>query len=108
MFTDGFLGEIRTFAFAATPDNWLPCDGRMVQIRQYPALFSVTGIAFGGDGMSTFGLPDLRGKVPVHRQNYSLGERHPMSPPNEAFAASQGLLAFNICICFDGVFPPRQ
>lgn len=60
------LGEIRAFAgnFAPYP-NWLPCDGRLMPVAQYQALFSVIGTAFGGDGRTTFALPDLRGRVPV-------------------------------------------
>lgn len=64
-----FLGEIRLFAFDYAPqDGWLKCDGSLLQIRQNQALYSIIGIAFGGDGKTTFALPDLRGRVAVHPQ----------------------------------------
>lgn len=64
---DGFTGEIRLMAFNFTPRGWLPCDGRLLLINQNQALFALLGTTFGGDGMKTFALPDLRGRVPVHQ-----------------------------------------
>lgn len=61
-----FVGEIRMFAGNFNPVNYLPCDGRLLPISQFEALFSLIGTTYGGDGVSTFGLPDLRGRVPVH------------------------------------------
>lgn len=58
---NAFIGEIRPFAFRYTPEEWLLCDGQLVQMRQYEALFSILGFRFGGDQRNTFGLPDLRG-----------------------------------------------
>ncbi|HEY2829603.1 MAG TPA: phage tail protein [Thermoanaerobaculia bacterium] len=106
MYTIGILGEVRAFASSATPENWLPCDGRLVGISKYSALFSVIGIAFGGDGRSTFGIPDLRGKIPVHPTQYELGGQAGLSGAS-AFDY-QDVLAFNVCVCFDGTFPSRQ
>lgn len=60
---DYFLGEVRLFPFAWAPKGWLPCDGSLLQIAQNTALFSLLGITYGGDGKTTFGLPDLRGRV---------------------------------------------
>lgn len=60
-----FLGEIRVFAFGKIPREWLPCDGRELEIQKYAALFSLLGTAFGGDGTKTFKIPDLRGRTPV-------------------------------------------
>src|SRR5438270_10276293 len=54
------------FAFGYAPQGWATCDGQMLPISQYQALFAVLGTAFGGDGSNTFGLPDLRGRVPLH------------------------------------------
>jgi microcystin-dependent protein len=61
--SEPILGEIRAFAgnFAPYP-NWLPCDGRLLPIQQYSALFSIIGATYGGDGKATFALPDLRGR----------------------------------------------
>jgi len=62
-----FVGEIRMFAFPRIPVGWLPCDGSLQPITSYEVLFSKIGTTFGGDGVTTFGLPDLRGRVPVHQ-----------------------------------------
>lgn len=61
--TDAYLGEIQAFAFGFFPQNWLPCDGRTLQIRQYTALYSLIGTSYGGDGSTTFLLPNLVGRV---------------------------------------------
>ena len=60
-----FVGTILPFAGNYAPDGWLPCDGRSVSIQQYTALFSVIGTIYGGNGTSTFNLPDLCGRFPV-------------------------------------------
>ena len=59
-----YLGEIRTFSFGLIPKGWAPCQGQLMQVSQYQALFSLLGTTYGGDGSRTFGLPDLRGRVP--------------------------------------------
>lgn len=58
-----YLGEIRSFALQLIPRNWMPCDGRILRAHEYQALYSLLGDRFGGDGRSTFALPDLRGRV---------------------------------------------
>lgn len=63
--SDFFLGEIRAFAFDRIPRDWLPCQGQTLPISQNAALFSLLGTAYGGDGRTTFMLPDLRGQVPM-------------------------------------------
>lgn len=62
---DAFTGEIRLFPYIFVPEGWLACDGSLQSIQQYPALYSIVGVKFGGDGQSTFGLPDLRARVAV-------------------------------------------
>jgi microcystin-dependent protein len=64
--SDPFLGEIRMFGFNFPPRGWAFCDGQLLPISSYTALFSLLGTTFGGDGITTFGLPDLRGRVPIH------------------------------------------
>ncbi len=66
MMAEPFLGEIRLFSFGVIPKNWLPCEGQTLNINQNQALFSILGTTFGGNGTTTFALPDLRGCVPVH------------------------------------------
>lgn len=65
--SDAFFGEIRLFAFPRIPTGWLACDGSLQPISQNQALYALLGTQFGGDGVNTFGLPDLRGQVPVHQ-----------------------------------------
>lgn len=60
-----FLGQIKIFAFNRIPRGWLNCDGQLLQIRAFSALFSLIGITYGGDGKTTFAVPDLRGRVAV-------------------------------------------
>lgn len=62
-----FIGQIIMFAGNFAPKGWAVCDGQHLQIRSYPALFSVIGTYYGGDGRTTFALPDLRGRVPIHQ-----------------------------------------
>jgi microcystin-dependent protein len=67
--SEPFIGEIRAFAFGFVPVDWLPCDGRTLPISDNPTLYSVIGNVFGGDGRTTFALPDLRGRVAVQPQS---------------------------------------
>jgi len=62
----GFLGEIRLMSFGFPPEGWALCDGQLLSVKDYRDLFKVLGTTFGGDGDIAFGLPDLRGRVPVH------------------------------------------
>ena len=59
------IGQIEIFAFGNVPPGWAPCDGRLLPVNQNQALFSLLGIAYGGDGLRSFALPDLRGRVPI-------------------------------------------
>ncbi|WP_163938556.1 phage tail protein [Paraferrimonas sp. SM1919] len=64
--SEGFIGEIRIFAGTYAPQNWAFCDGRLMAINDNQALFSLLGTAYGGDGRVSFGLPDMRGRLPMH------------------------------------------
>lgn len=74
---EAFLGEIRMMAFSFPPKNWVLCNGQTMPINQNQALFSLLGITYGGNGQTTFALPDLRGRVPLHfgGADYALGIR---------------------------------
>jgi microcystin-dependent protein len=61
-----FVAEIRMFAGSFAPTGWAFCDGQLLPISQNTALFSLIGTTYGGNGVSTFGLPDLRGRTPIH------------------------------------------
>ena len=62
-----FLGEVRMFGFNYSPREWAFCNGNTIALGQNPALYSLLGTAFGGNGTTTFQLPDIRGRTPVHR-----------------------------------------
>ncbi|MBE0611631.1 MAG: phage tail protein [Dehalococcoidia bacterium] len=64
-----YVGEIRMFAGNFPPAGWLFCDGQLLPISENETLFQLIGTTYGGDGQSTFGLPDLRGRAPVHYGN---------------------------------------
>ncbi len=61
-----FLGEVRLFGFSFPPKNWALCNGQLMGINQNQALFSLLMTTYGGDGRTTFGLPNMQGRVPVH------------------------------------------
>jgi microcystin-dependent protein len=65
--SEPFVGEIRMFAGNFAPRAWAFCNGTLLAISQNQALFSLLGTNYGGDGRTTFGLPDLRGRVPMHQ-----------------------------------------
>jgi len=64
--SEPFLGEIRAFSFGFVPKGWAACAGQLLAINQNQALFSILGTMYGGNGVNTFALPDLRGRQPVH------------------------------------------
>ena len=64
---DPFIGEIRIFGFNYAPAGWATCSGQLLPISSNTALFSLLGTAFGGDGVRTFALPDLRGRAPMNQ-----------------------------------------
>jgi microcystin-dependent protein len=77
-----FLGEVRLFGGNFAPVGWALCDGQLLSISQNTALFSLLGVSYGGDGIQTFALPDLRGRVPAHQgqgsglSSYVVGESY--------------------------------
>jgi microcystin-dependent protein len=77
-----FIGQIELFAFNFAPKSWMVCTGQMMQISQNTALFSLLGTNFGGDGRTTFALPNLKGKEPMPGLQY--------------------------CIAIQGIYPPRD
>jgi microcystin-dependent protein len=78
---DTYIGTILLFAFNYAPEGWLPCNGNQLRVIEYQALFSLLGPTYGGDGKTTFALPNLTGKEPI---------------PG---------LAYYICV--QGTYPPR-
>lgn len=78
--SEPFVGEIRMFGFSRTPNGWQACDGSLLAISEYDTLFVLIGTTYGGDGVNTFAVPDLRGRVPIHQgqgpglSNYVIGQ----------------------------------
>lgn len=64
-----YVGEIRMFAGNFAPAGWMFCEGQLLPISEYETLFNLIGTTYGGDGESTFALPDLRGRIPIHQGN---------------------------------------
>ena len=74
--SEAFVGEIKMFAGNFAPRGYAFCDGQLLAVSQNDALFSLYGTIYGGDGRTTFGLPDLRGRIPVHEgQGPGLSDR---------------------------------
>src|SRR5690242_12334668 len=63
--SDAYLGEIRAFPYTYAPRGWATCDGQLLNISTHTALFALLGVAYGGNGSSTFGLPNLAGCAPL-------------------------------------------
>src|SRR2546421_8334180 len=134
---NSFMGEIRMVGFDFAPAGWAFCDGQIMPISQNPALFSLLGTMFGGDGKSTFGLPDFRSRGPIHRgQGNGLSQRDlgemggeegsqlpvsmaeiPLSPDKptvlayvpggRAVTSMEPFLVVNFIISLTGAFPPK-
>ncbi|MCB2168900.1 MAG: tail fiber protein [Deltaproteobacteria bacterium] len=129
--SEPFYGEIRMFGFNYAPQNWAFCDGQIMSISQNPALFSLLGCNYGGDCTTTFALPDLRGRVAIHRgqgpglTNRTIaqsggdetisstaalqGSQMPMQQPKlEPDNNMQPFLTVNFCIALYGIYPSRS
>lgn len=75
--SEPFLAEVRLFGFNFPPRGWAQCDGSILPISQNQSLYSLIGTVYGGDGRTTFGLPDLRGRTPLHEgQGTGLTQRN--------------------------------
>jgi microcystin-dependent protein len=97
-----YVGEIRIFAGNFAPAGWMFCEGQLLPISEYETLFNLIGTTYGGDGQSTFALPDLRGRIPLHFGNgFTLAETggvetvtlttQQIPAHNHAFLGSTGL-----------------
>lgn len=71
-----FIGEVKMIGWNFAPKGWALCNGQLLPINQNQALFALLGTRFGGDGRTTFALPDLRGRVPIHRgSGWTVGQK---------------------------------
>jgi len=89
---DPFIGEIRMFGGSYPPRDWALCDGQQLMIAQNQTLFSLLGNRYGGDGRSTFVLPDLRGRLPMH---YGAGPGLQPRPLGARFGTERVTLSIN-------------
>ncbi|BDU19169.1 tail fiber protein [Dyella sp. GSA-30] len=64
--TQPYVGEIRLFPYSFAPNGWFDCDGSLKPISEYDVLYALLGTTYGGDGQTTFAVPDMRGRVPIH------------------------------------------
>jgi microcystin-dependent protein len=110
-----FIGTILMVGFNFAPVGWALCEGQLLQISQYTPLFSLLGTTYGGDGIHTFALPDLRGRMPIGMGQgtglpmYNLGQSGAIGGPAAVApqVASDHFLAVNFIIALYGVFPSR-
>ena len=132
---EGFIGEIRMVGFNFAPPGWAFCNGQLIPLSQNTALFSLLGTTYGGDGRTTFALPDFRSRGPIHSgagpglSQRELGEMGgeeasalpgarvevPQSPTNPTVLAyapagqrvnsMEPFLVVNFIICLNGSFP---
>lgn len=78
---DNFVGQVIQVGFNFAPVGWLPCDGNLYNISEYEVLFALIGTTYGGDGVTTFAVPDLRGRMALHQgtggsRTYGLGQQY--------------------------------
>lgn len=112
---EAFIGEVRLFAGNFAPRGWALCQGQILQINENTALYSILGTNYGGDGRFTFGLPDLRSRVPVGAGKNKNNEMIYEGTKNDGHAVSKGkdhktqsTLTLNYIICLQGTFPSRS
>lgn len=99
-----YVGEIRMFGGNFAPAGWAFCDGQLIAISQNQTLYNLIATTFGGDGVSTFALPDLRGRVPIHQgqgtglQNYVIGELFGVENPSTLQVPQSFTVARNLAV----------
>lgn len=97
-----YIGEIRMFGGDFAPVGWAFCKGQLLAIAEHEALFDLLGTTYGGDGQTTFALPDLQGRIPVHRSS-----QHPMRTAEvETTTAGSALFAARADTPFCEDMPP--
>lgn len=100
---DPYVGEIRRFPYASIPSGWLACDGQLLSVSDYTELFSLLAMSYGGNGSTTFALPDLRGKVPAGQDgSFLVGQSLAGSGTSEEY------LTVVYAIAVSGTYPPEE
>jgi len=114
-----FVGEIMIAGFTFCPRGWANADGQLLPVAQYTALFSLYGTMYGGDGRSTFGLPDLRGRTPMHvgtgpglptnkQGQKSGGGTLYFTKGQTRTLATNPVQVVRFCVSLQGTFPSRS
>lgn len=104
---DQTIAEIRMFGGNFAPVGWAFCNGQLLSISENEPLFSVIGTTYGGDGITTFAVPDLRGRAPVHQgATLTLGQQAAASAASEQ-PQSPPWLCVNFIIALEGVYPSQ-
>ncbi|MBX7234517.1 MAG: tail fiber protein [Caldilineales bacterium] len=103
-----YVAEIRMFAGNFAPRGWALCEGQVLSIAQNTALFSLLGTNYGGDGKSTFALPDLRGRMPVQEDPSTWPYLGELGDGVDVAASKSGYVGINYIIALQGEFPPRS
>ena len=103
---DNFIGQIIMTAFNYAPQGYMPCDGRLLRIQEYEALFVLLGTRYGGDGRTTFALPDLKGRIPVQSESETIINQIVTNGHGEDISVKTTEVFY--CICVFGIFPSRD
>jgi len=122
-----FIGEIRMFGGNFAPRGWALCNGQLMSIAQNTALFSILGTTYGGDGRTTFALPNLQGRFPMHwgrgagLSDRQIGEQggsenaeiikapgHGFGPGDGGVSVTPPFTAVSFIIALEGIFPSRS
>lgn len=118
-----YIGMIWETAFSREPDGWMPCEGQLLSVDEYGALYALIGTTYGGDGVNTFALPDLRGRAIVGKDStHPIGTAYGdetititqanmptnMGGLGQAIDHTNPSLALTYAICVSGYFPPRD
>lgn len=111
---DPFIGEVMLVGYNFCPRGWAEANGQLLPISQNTALFSLYGTMYGGDGRTTFALPDLRGRAPIHSgqapglPNKQQGQKGQLQSLSAGNPGDTGTLAMRWCVALTGVYPSRN
>ena len=114
-----FLGELMVTGMTFCPRGWAEANGQILSISKHQSLYSLYGTTYGGDGRTTFALPDLRGQVPVHAgqspglSNYVMGQKGgqestDIARGNQTVGAGRPTIVLRYCVAYLGIFPSRN
>ncbi len=106
-----FIGEIRLFPYNYAPRGWALCNGQLMPISQNQALFALLGTTYGGNGVQTYALPNLQGRVAVSSGQSPSGSYDTLGATGSGSGqgtTGQQYLVLNYCICLWGIYPSRS